>query len=208
MSTDRDIVVGSQTDPAMFGLLFPRHSDRIFRYAAKRVGAEAAQDIMSETFVVAFRRRARFDTEYEDAGPWLFGIATVLIRRHRAGEARVLRALEAATAAFREGGDGGQAIIERLDAERDVAGLAPAIAALPRRDRETLLLYAWADLDYAGVAAALGVPIGTVRSRLNRVRRKLAAAADAAGIRDLTSADANTRGEGDGCLGPGAPSAI
>lgn len=205
MSTDRDIVVGSLTDPALFGALFARHSERIFRYAARRVGADTADDIMSETFVTAFRRRARFDRSREDAGPWLFGIATMLLHRHRAAEARVLRTLAAAAGGFDEADDTDQAMIDRLDAEHRVTRLAPAIAALPRRDRDTLLLYAWADLDYEGVAAALGVPIGTVRSRLNRVRRKLTAAAEEIGIH---SPAPDERGGIDGHPGRRARSAL
>lgn len=192
----------------MFGLLFQRHSGRIFRYAARRVGADAADDIMSETFVTAFHRRSRFDRAREDAGPWLFGIATMLIRRHREAEARVLRTLEASSAAFSEGDDAGHAVLERLDAEHRVAGLAPAIAALPRRDRDTLFLYAWADLDYEGVAAALGVPVGTVRSRLNRVRHKLAAAAAAEESEPHDPAPTNAKGAHDGRLGQRARSAL
>ncbi|MFC4241848.1 RNA polymerase sigma factor [Gryllotalpicola reticulitermitis] len=202
MSTDRDIVIGSLTEPAMFGLLFHRHSDRIFRYAAKRVGRDAADDIMSETFVVAFHRRARFDRAHEDAAPWLFGVATMLIRRHRAAEARSLRLLEASTSAFVASDDPGPDVGDRLDAARELRALADAIAALATRDRDTLLLYAWADLDYEGVARALGIPIGTVRSRLNRVRRKLAVAAPRAEI-------SNRAREGrDGRIGEGAHSAL
>jgi RNA polymerase sigma-70 factor (ECF subfamily) len=214
VSTDRDVIAGSIDDPAMFGTIFRRHSDRIFRYALKRVGVDAAEDIMSETFVVAFRRRARFDLERQDAGPWLFGIATVLIRAHRAAEAKVLRTLETSTAAYDEGHDDNQPLIDRLDAERNVNGLSAAIAALARRDRDTLFLYAWADLDYAGVAEALGVPIGTVRSRLNRVRRKLSAAApvgasDADAITQRTAhLTRSMGGENDGRLGNRAHSAL
>jgi RNA polymerase sigma-70 factor (ECF subfamily) len=48
-----------------------------------------------------------------------------------------------------------------------------AVADLPAEQREVLLLVAWADLDYAGIARALGVPPGTVRSRLHRARQRL-----------------------------------
>ena len=159
---------------------------------------------MSETFAVAFQHRSRFDPAYEDAGPWLFGIATMLLRRHRAGEARALRVFLASAAAFRESDDSMHAVSERLDAGLILARLWPVITALPSRDRDALFLYAWADLDYAGVAAALGVPVGTVRSRLNRVRRKLTVAATHADTESKTSG----KGETDGCVGEDAQSAL
>lgn len=208
MSADRDIVVRSLTDPTTFGLLFHRHSVAIFRYAARRVGPDVAEDIMSETFVTAFQQRARFDRSYTDARPWLFGIATMVIRRYRATEVRVLRTVEASIAAFRESADLQEPLVDRLDAEQRLTRLAPAIADLPRRDRDTLLLYAWAELDYEGVATALGVPVGTVRSRLNRVRRKLAAAAAAEAEGPTVRTKSTEKREADGCLGERAQSAL
>ncbi|MFC4241740.1 RNA polymerase sigma factor [Gryllotalpicola reticulitermitis] len=206
VSTDRDIIAESLTDPAVFGLLFQRHSGPVSRYAVKRLGVDEAQDIVSETFATAFRQRARFDRSREDAGPWLFGIATNLIRKQRGVEARALRALEVSRAAFIGDVDSGPALVDRLDAERELGALASTIRDLTARDRDTLLLYAWADLDYKGVAQALGVPIGTVRSRLNRVRRKLTAAAAEAGIHKQTTT--KTEGARDGRVGEGAQSAL
>ena len=72
---------------------------------------------------------------------------------------------------------------DRMDAERLVQRLGRALKRLRAADRDTLLLYAWADLDYAAIAAATEVPIGTVRSRLNRVRRVLR---EAAGTHPIT----------------------
>ncbi len=130
---------------------------------------------MGETFLVAFERRERYDLSYDSALPWLLGIATVLIRKHRGAEARILRAVAAS-------GPPDTVVIdrdERLDASRAVGELAAAIRRMPARDRDALLLYAWADLDYEGVALALDVPVGTVRSRLNRARRVLRQSAGA-----------------------------
>ena len=64
--------------------------------------------------------------------------------------------------------------------------LAGALAALSAGDRHVLLLVAWADLGYQEVAEALGIPVGTVRSRLNRARRKVRTAlgADPAFVSD------------------------
>jgi RNA polymerase sigma factor (sigma-70 family) len=130
--------------------------------------------VLSETFLVAFRRRADFDTAVESAAPWLLGIASRLISRHRAVEAKQWRSFAASISQQEHSSLGGlEDALSRVDAEREVATLKARIAALAPKDRETLLLYAWQGMSYDEVAAALGVPVGTVRSRLNRVRRRL-----------------------------------
>jgi len=104
----------------------------------------------------------------------LFGISSRLMRKHRAREMKQLRSAMASAA--REeitSHDGIDAASGRLDAKSAARELGPRIASLNAADRETLLLYAWADQTYEEVALALGVPVGTVRSRLNRVRRRL-----------------------------------
>ena len=174
MSSDSEIIRRSRDTPAAFAELYDRHAAVIHRYASRRIG-EAADDIMSETFLVAFERRAAFDERVTDARPWLYGIATTLLKKHRRQEARAWRGLVAGGAAeqadaIRHSVDGHD---DRLDAELGIRRLAAAIRRMPARDRDALLLYAWGDLDYEGVARALDVPVGTVRSRLNRARRQL-----------------------------------
>lgn len=123
---------------------------------------------------MAFRRRADYDTNIESAVPWLLGIASRLIRRHRTVEAKHWRSFAAAVTGEEHSTDGGvDDAMGRLDAEREVQKLRSRIAALAPKDRETLLLYAWQGMTYDEIAAALAVPVGTVRSRLNRVRRRL-----------------------------------
>ncbi|MFB4352224.1 sigma-70 family RNA polymerase sigma factor [Microbacterium sp. LS_15] len=174
MSTDSEIIQRSLGQPRAFAELFDRHAGVVGRYAARRLGMDAGEDILSETFLVAFARRKAFDTAWDSALPWLFGIASRLIRKHRATEAKHLRS--SIESAHREEhisiGDL-ETTIARLDAEISTRELAPRIASLSAKDRETLLLYAWGDLTYEEVAAALGVPVGTVRSRINRVRTRL-----------------------------------
>lgn len=169
VTSDSEIVRRSRDQPAAFAEVYDRHASTVYRYASRRVGADAADDVMGETFLVAFEHRERYDLSYESALPWLLGIATVLIRKHRGAEARILRAVAAS-------GPPETVVVDRddrLDASRAVGELAAAIRRMPARDRDALLLYAWADLDYEGVALALDVPVGTVRSRLNRARRVL-----------------------------------
>lgn len=175
MSTDGEIIVDSVDSPRLFAEIFDRYAKAIGDYARRRVGREAADDVLSETFLVAFKRRASFDGRWDTARPWLLGIATHVIKRHRATEAAQWRAFErAAGAGERFSGSHAGEADERIDASAAVRALGPRIAALSAKDRDTLLLYAWGDLTYEQVAEALGVPVGTVRSRLNRVRRKLA----------------------------------
>lgn len=174
MSTDREIIQRSLEHPPAFAQLFDRHARAVNAFASYRIGRHAAEDVLSETFLVAFRRRADFDPGVESAAPWLLGIASRLIRRHRAVEAKHWRSFAAAVTGGEHASEGGlDDAMTRLDAEREVEGLRARIAALTPKDRETLLLYAWQGLTYEEVATALGVPVGTVRSRLNRVRRRL-----------------------------------
>jgi RNA polymerase sigma factor (sigma-70 family) len=182
VSTDNDIIQRSREAPGAFAELFDRHSRTVHRYATRRLDAGAADDVMSETFLVAFERRTVFDGS-ADALPWLLGIATNLIKKHARLEARAWKGLVASdlgrvdTDAIEEAG-------ARLDASAMARRIGGAIRRLPAGDRDALLLYAWGDLDYEGVASALDVPIGTVRSRLNRARRKLRIAIDPGTARD------------------------
>lgn len=174
VSTDSEIIQRSLGQSRAFAELFDRHARTVGGYAARRLGPDAGEDILSETFLVAFARRKSFDTAGESALPWLYGIASRLIKKHRTREAKHLRS--SAAAAAREGhishGDL-DVTVARLDAEISTRELAPMIASLSAKDRETMLLYAWGDLTYEEIAIALGVPVGTVRSRINRVRTRL-----------------------------------
>jgi RNA polymerase sigma-70 factor (ECF subfamily) len=184
VSTDSEIIRRSLDAPSVFAELFDRHARVIAAFAARRVGSDAAEDVLSDTMLVAFRRRRDFDTSWESAKPWLLGIASRVIKKHRADEARQWRSFEASAARVDHSSDGAiEAAADRTDASAAVRALAPRIAALAARDRETLLLYAWGDLTYDEIAVALGVPVGTVRSRLNRVRRKLAPPGSHAAVR-------------------------
>lgn len=174
MSTDSEIIRASFDQPAAFAEIFDRHARTVNAFATYRIGRDAAEDVLSEAFLVAFRRRRDFDLSSPSAAPWLLGIASRLIHRHRAVEARHWRSFTASAARDDHSSLGGlDDLLARLDAERDAVGLAKRIARLAPRDRDVLLLHAWQGMSYEEIAVALGVPIGTVRSRLNRVRRRL-----------------------------------
>ena len=169
---DAAVIARSRHEPEAFAVLFRRHAPKIERYLARRIGRDAAEDVLAETFLVAFRRRERYDYSRPDARPWLYGIAGNLVGRHRRSEVRQLKALA------RTGVDPVvHAFTERSDA-RVAAGaltrqLAAALARLRAGHRDALLLVIWGELTYEEAAAALGVPVGTVRSRINRARKAL-----------------------------------
>ena len=171
-TTDAALVERSLRDPEAFAGLFDRHAAEIHRYAARRLGIEIADDVMAETFAVAFQRRDRYDLAQAEAIPWLYGIATNLIRGHRRAEARRWRAL---ARDVRSAGSESEAerVTARVSAQAGRPALMRALAGLPARQRDVLLLYAWGELDYDEIARALDVPVGTVRSRLQRARAAL-----------------------------------
>ncbi|MEU6430508.1 RNA polymerase sigma factor [Microbispora sp. NPDC046973] len=172
--SDAGLIEASLTAPERFAGVFDRHADEIHAYAGRRLGPEHADDVTAETFLVAFRKRHRYDTSRPDARPWLYGIAGNLISGHRRSEVRRLRALARAP---RDAGERGAHEEERGAERASAAALRPALAAalarLSAAERDLLLLVAWADLSYEEAAEALKIPIGTVRSRLHRVRAKL-----------------------------------
>jgi RNA polymerase sigma factor (sigma-70 family) len=169
---DAEAIRRSRNEPEAFEIVFRRYADQIQRYVARRIGADAADDVVAETFLLAFRQRGQYDLSRACARPWLYGIATNLIGRYRRAETRQYRALA------RTGVDEvAESFTDRVDAAVSASAanrqLAAALAALPAAHRDTLLLVAWGDLTHQEAATALGVPAGTVRSRITRARGKL-----------------------------------
>jgi RNA polymerase sigma factor (sigma-70 family) len=167
---DATLIRRSLADGEQFARVYDRHAATLHRYAARRLGAEAAEDVVAETFLAAFRARHRYDLARPDAMPWLFGILTREVSRRRRTERNHYRLLAATPPDLPQAGPADD-VAAAVTAYAARAPLARALAALKPADRDVLLLVAWADLTYAEVAAALGVPVGTVRSRLNRARR-------------------------------------
>lgn len=167
---DGDVISASLADPDRFTEIFERHFDAIYGFTARRLGRELADDVGASVFVEAFAARERFEPDRPDARPWLYGIATNLIHRHRRTETRRLRAYARVDAT-----SVGEPIDleQRFDAEAMGPQLAAALRALHERDRDALLLFAWAGLAYEDIAVATDVPVGTVRSRIHRARQKL-----------------------------------
>ena len=136
--SDAELVARSLDDPEAFAPLFDRHAVSVHRYLGRRVG-ELADDLLSETFLIAFRRRAAYRPEHVQVRPWLLGIATNLVHGHVRTEQRRYKALaRAAAEPERPGSDPGDSA-DRLDAAALRGPLAAALAALePRTDRFTI----------------------------------------------------------------------
>jgi RNA polymerase sigma factor (sigma-70 family) len=169
---DGAVIAQSLHDPEQFAAVFRRHAADIHRYVVRRLGIGAADDVVAETFLAAFRLRSKYQLDRPDARPWLYEIATNLIGHHRRNEVRQYRALARAgidpvTEPFTELADA------RVSASGQNRRLAAALAKLPAGHRDALLLVAWGGLSYEQAAVALGVPVGTVRSRLSRARGML-----------------------------------
>lgn len=87
-SQDAEVVAQSLDEPELFARLYDRYAPDIHRYATRRLGVGAADDITAETFLIAFRTRVRYDTDRPNARPWLYGIAGNLIGKQRRAEVR------------------------------------------------------------------------------------------------------------------------
>ncbi|MCI3904320.1 RNA polymerase sigma factor [Streptomyces spectabilis] len=162
------------SDPDAFGELFDTYARSVYNHAYRLTGDwSTAEDIVSLTFLEAWRLRARADADGGSLRPWLLGIATNVTRnqrragrRHAAAVARLPRADAVA--------DFADEVAGRVDDREQLALVRTALAKLRRAEREVLALCVWSGLGYEAAASALGVPVGTVRSRLSRARRKLA----------------------------------
>jgi RNA polymerase sigma-70 factor (ECF subfamily) len=157
LSRDGTTIGESLSTPEAFADVFDRHFAAVHRYLARRAGADIADDLAAQTFTLAFANRRRYRDELGTARPWLLGIATNLLRDQARRDRRRLQT------------------VERLHRERvsfvttdDDGRLGSALTTLDPDQRDALLLHAVGELTYAEIAAALEVPIGTVRSRISR----------------------------------------
>lgn len=171
--TDRELLVSSLDDPAAFSLLFDRHFADIWRFLERRVERADAEDLAVETFLVALNRRASFDSELGDVRPWLFGIASNLLRNHRRSELRRLDALSRLGSSDRPISALDDEAIQQVDAAGVTEIAARALAKLDDDARDLVILVAGTDLSLNQVAAALGISTGALRTRLWRAWRQL-----------------------------------
>jgi RNA polymerase sigma factor (sigma-70 family) len=164
--SDSEILAESLANPERFSALVDAHNDIIFRYLARRVGASMGEDLAAETFLRAFRARAGYRGSRSSALPWLYGIATNLLRDHARSEHRQTQALaKLAGHAVREAGSE-DCVDDALTAAARLRHVAAAIGALTPDARDVLVLIAVEGLSYQDAD-------GTVRSRLSRARLEL-----------------------------------
>lgn len=156
------------------GQLFNAHAEDLLRYLTRRVGRPAAEDIVSEVFLVLLRGDGKLYTNEGGERAWLFGVATNLLRRYSREQVRALRAADRlASTGSAHAVDNDDELAERMDARRQVHGFVDELLALDPPDLDLLLLIAWGGLSPTEVATTLAIPAGTVRSRLHRIRQRL-----------------------------------
>jgi RNA polymerase sigma-70 factor (ECF subfamily) len=184
VATDRELwgqaVAG---DAGAFGSLFERHARAVYNLCFRRTGNWAvAEDLTSEVFLLAWRRRRDvvFTTDGDSVLPWLLGVAVNIARNRRRSDRRAVAAVARLDASANEP-DFGDDVVGRLADERQMADVLAVVERLPSQEQEVLALCAWSDLSYEDCALALGVPVGTVRSRLSRARAHLRELLDARG---------------------------
>jgi RNA polymerase sigma factor (sigma-70 family) len=157
---------------ARFEQLYLDCETKLFRYLARRVGTTLAEDLTAEAFTIAWQRFADYDPNRAAFSTWVFGIAINLLRRHTRTEVYQLATFS------RTGTDPAQpsdeaAIVNRLAADAFWPKVAAELADMDEVDRDVLTLYAWAEMSYGTIAETLGIPVGTVRSRISRARDRL-----------------------------------
>jgi RNA polymerase sigma factor (sigma-70 family) len=159
----------------VFGVLFERYAKPIYNFCFRQTGSwSAAEDLVSVVFLEALRRHRSVNLHHDSALPWLYGVATNVCRNSLRSTRRYRAALNRIREEVAEP-DPADRVAARVDDERRMAGLRQAIAGLPRREQDVLALVVWSGLDYAAAAAALDIPVGTVRSRLSRAKARLSA---------------------------------
>lgn len=175
--SDDEVIRASLDHPAEFGHVFERHWDAVFRYLERRLGVNAAQDLSSEVFKIAFQRRGSYQiTDGTSCLLWLYGIAANLALKERRRFARHLAAVDRFSGSAIDGvDDHALDVAASVDAEQTWLQVQAALRMIDDQSREMLLLVAWEGLSYEQVAEAFDVPVGTVRSRLHRARTRLRA---------------------------------
>ncbi|TDE36571.1 RNA polymerase sigma factor [Nonomuraea mesophila] len=165
-------------DRAAFGELFDECSKAVYNHAFRLTANwSTAEDVTALTFLEAWRLRGRIDPDGGSLRPWLLGIATNVTRNMR----RAARRHDDALARLPRGEsvpDFADEVVGRIEDAERLAAVRAAYGRLRRQEQDVFALCVWAGLDYAQAAEALGVPVGTVKSRLSRARRKLAAAGE------------------------------
>ena len=177
MTTDRELWTRAVNgDREAFGQLFDRHSGAVYNHLFRRTADWGeAEDLTSTVFLHAWRRRAEVVLDRDSALPWLLGVAngTLSNTHRRLRRAQALFQRLVVQDEPRDGPDHADDVAARVDDERRMSLIHRALARLPKHEREVVELCVWAGLDQQAAATALGIPVGTVKSRLSRARKRL-----------------------------------
>ncbi|WP_327176386.1 RNA polymerase sigma factor [Streptomyces sp. NBC_01335] len=164
-------------DREAFGRIFDRHAKTVYNYVFRRTADwSEAEDLTSTVFLHAWRRRTETVLDRDSALPWLLGIADRLLSNTRRRLRRAEALLHRLVSHDEPVGDHAERIAVLVDDERRMSEIHRALARLPRHEREVVELCVWSGLDQQAAATALGVAVGTVKSRLHRARRRLGVA--------------------------------
>lgn len=163
-------------DREAFGRIFDRHGKTVYNHLFRRTADwSEAEDLTSTVFLHAWRRRSETVLDRDSALPWLLGIADHLLSNTRRRLRRAEALLRRLVSHDESVGDHADHVVVMVDDERRMSEIHRALARLPRHEREVVELCVWSGLDQQAAAAALGVAVGTVKSRLHRARRRLGA---------------------------------
>ncbi len=173
---DADVVVRLRRgDRDALATLFEQYADRLYHHCFRRLGSYSdAEDAVSTVFLTVWRKRERVELHEGSAAPWLYGMATNVCRNVDRGRRRHLRvvgrvgSLETGTEP-----DPADRVTDAVADEQRMQELLDQIRTLSKGEQDVLALVVWSGLSYADAAAALDIPIGTVRSRLARARARL-----------------------------------
>jgi RNA polymerase sigma factor (sigma-70 family) len=165
-----DRVRGGDADA--FIILFRQHAQAVYNFCFRRTADwSTAEDLTSVVFFEAWRHRAEIRCIGESVLPWLYGVASNAVRNHRRGSRRrqalLLRLSPVGSADFTED------IVDRMDAIREVRALLSVIGQLPRRQQDVVVLCLWQGLTHEQAACALGLAVGTVKSRVSRAKARI-----------------------------------
>lgn len=161
-------------DRTAMAVLFEDHFEVLYNYCYRRTGSwSSAEDLASTVYLQAWRSRRRAVEVDGSPLPWLYGIAANVVRNHQRWQRRHRRALARTELIEPEGVALADTVTDQVDSERRLVAILDRLTELPSGDQDVFTLVAWEGLSYAEAAAALKIPIGTVRSRLSRVRRRL-----------------------------------
>lgn len=154
--------------------VFNDHLDVIYNYCYRRCGSwAAAEDLTATVFLEVWRHRQRAISVDGSVLPWVYGIATNVCRNHHRSQLRHASAVTRLIDVNAQPADHTEAVADRFDNQRRLRNALDRVRELPQGDQEVFVLVCWEELSYAAAAAALQIPVGTVRSRLARVRRIL-----------------------------------